>query len=425
MDESQPFAGIRVIEFGQFVVVPYCAQLLADGGAIVTKVEPIEGDAVRQLNQILPGETRTFLSRNRGKRSLPLDLRHPDAAPIIDALLRDADVVLTNFRPGLAEQVGLDAATLRARYPRLIIGAGSAFGRAGPDADRAGMDVVVQARSGLMVANNRQEEGCPDVGDATPADYMCSMTLAFGISAALLRRERTGRGGEIHTSLLEAALALNNTLMVRVESIDGPVHADARRALDSQRQSGLDYTSIRAQQPSHRHPSMRKLYFRTYHTSDGWLAVGCGSNRLRRLFIDTVGLRDPAFSDEDIDIPDQFYESLRRDVERVMATQTTQHWYQTLDALGVPVSDVKFPVEVFDDPQIVANDMMHDLDHPHLGTVRLLAAPLTLDEDGFRASKAMQPLASETTAILGELGFAPDHIDKLVRDGVTRTSPTD
>ena len=423
MDESQPFAGIRVIEFGQFVVVPYCAQLLADGGAIVTKVEPLGGDAVRQLNQMVPGETRTFLSRNRGKRSFPLDLRHPDAAPVIDALLRDADVVLMNFRPGLAEQVGLDTATLRTRYPRLIIGAGSAFGRSGPDADRAGMDVVVQARSGLMVANNRQEDGCPDVGDATPADYMCGMTLAFGISAALLRRERTGQGGEVHTSLLEAALHLNNTLMVRVESIDGPTYADARDTLDNQRRSGLDYTTIRAQQPSSRHPSMRKLYFRTYHTSDGWLAVGCGSNRLRRLFIDTVGLTDPAFGGENVDNPDQFYESLRLDVERVMATQTTQHWYDTLDALGVPVSDVKFPLEMFDDPQVVANDMMHDLDHPDLGTVRLLAAPLALDEDGFRASKAMPPLASETTAILGDLGFTPDRIDKLVQDGVTRATP--
>ena len=425
MDESQPFAGIRVIEFGQFVVVPYCAQLLADGGAIVTKVEPLGGDAVRQLNQIAPGETRTFFSRNRGKRSLPLDLRHPDAAPVIDALLRDADVALMNFRPGLAAQVGLDTATLRARYPRLIIGAGSAFGRFGPDADRAGMDVVVQARSGLMVANGRQEEGCPDVGDATPADYMCAMTLAFGITAALLRRERTGQGGEIHTSLLEAALALNNTLMVRVDSIDGPVHAAARDTLDTQRKAGLDYTTIRAQQPSSRHPSMRHLYFRTYHTSDGWLAVGCGSNRLRRLFIDTVGLSDPAFSGEDVDNPKQFYESLRLDVERVMATQSTQHWYETLDALGVPVSDVKFPVEVLDDPQIVANDMAQDLEHPSLGTVRLLAAPLTLDEDGFQASEAMRPFTSETRTILGELGFAPDHIDKLVQDGVTRSTPLD
>ena len=425
MDESQPFAGIRVIEFGQFVVVPYCAQLLADGGASVTKIEPLEGDAVRQLNQIVPGETRTFLSRNRGKRSLPIDLRHPDAVSIIDALLRDADVVLMNFRPGLAEQIGLDAATLRARYPRLIIGVGSAFGRHGPDADRAGMDVVVQARSGLMVANGRQQEGCPDVGDTTPADYMCAMTLAFGITAALLRRERTGQGGEIHTSLLQAALALNSTQMVRVESIDGPTHAAARSTLNTQRQAGLDYTTIRAQQPSNRHPSMRKLYFRTYHTSDGWLAVGCGSNRLRRLFIDTVGLSDPAFSDAAIDNPEQVYESLRLAVERVMATHTTQHWYSRLDALGVPVSDVKFPVEVFDDPQLVANDMVLDLDHPSLGTLRLLAAPLTLDEGGFRASPAMPAFASETRTILGDLGFAPDHIDKLLQDGVTQYALTD
>jgi crotonobetainyl-CoA:carnitine CoA-transferase CaiB-like acyl-CoA transferase len=108
-----------------------------------------------------------------------------------------------------------------------------------------------------------------------------------------------------------------------------------------------------------------------------------------------------------------------------MATHTTQHWYSRLDALGVPVSDVKFPVEVFDDPQLVANDMVLDLDHPSLGTLRLLASPLDLDQDGFQLSSAMPAFASETRTILGDLGFAPDHIDKLLQDGVTQYAPTD
>ena len=114
----QPFAGLEVVEFGQFIAVPFCAQLLAEGGAHVIKVESLEGDPVRNLAPLAPGETRHFISRNRGKHTLPLDLRHPGARPVIDRLVARADVVLTNFRPGLAEEIGLDYASLAPRHPR-------------------------------------------------------------------------------------------------------------------------------------------------------------------------------------------------------------------------------------------------------------------------------------------------------------------
>src|SRR5712692_7545857 len=120
MDNARPFAGIEVVEFGQFIAVPFCAQVLSEGGAHVVKVEALEGDPVRQLAPLAPGETRHFISRNRGKHSLPLDLKHRDARRIIDALLARADVVLFNFRPGLAEELGLDYPTVSARYPCLI-----------------------------------------------------------------------------------------------------------------------------------------------------------------------------------------------------------------------------------------------------------------------------------------------------------------
>ncbi len=133
---QQPFDGVRVVEFGQFVAVPFAAQLLAEGGAHVIKIEALEGDPTRRLRPLAPGETRTFISRNRGKHSLPLALRDPGAKPVIDALLAQADVALMNFRPGLAEQLGLDAPSLGARYPRLIVGTVTAFGSKGPDAKR-------------------------------------------------------------------------------------------------------------------------------------------------------------------------------------------------------------------------------------------------------------------------------------------------
>src|SRR5688572_26846260 len=178
MDPARPFAGVEVVEFGQFIAVPFCAQLLADGGAHVIKVESLDGDPVRQLAPLAPGETRHFISRNRGKHSLPLDLKHRDARRIIDALLDRADVVLFNFRPGLAEELGLDYPTVSSRYPRLMWGSVTGFGTRGPDAMLAGMDLVLQARSGLMASNGRVKDGVPSPGESPIADYVCALSLA-------------------------------------------------------------------------------------------------------------------------------------------------------------------------------------------------------------------------------------------------------
>jgi len=253
---SRPFAGIEVVEFGQFIAVPFCAQLLAEGGARVIKIEALEGDPVRQLSPLVPGETRHFLSRNRGKRSLPLDLRHRRAKDVIERLLARADVILTNFRPGLAEEFGLDYASLAPRFPRLIVGSVSAFGRRGPDARLAGMDLVVQARTGLMASLGKVEDGVPATGEAPVADYVCALSLAFGIASALLRRERTGRGGEVEAALMMAALVAQNNSMVRVESVDGPEHATVRARLAVMRAAGRPFAEQDEIVPSARTPGM-------------------------------------------------------------------------------------------------------------------------------------------------------------------------
>src|SRR5256885_14116822 len=200
MDNARPFAGIEVVEFGQFIAVPFCAQVLSEGGANVIKVESVEGDPVRQLAPLTPGETRHFVSRNRGKRSLPLDVRHPSARRVVERLVARADVVLTNFRPGLAAELGLDWATLAPRYPRLVVGNVSAFGRRGPAARLAGMDLVVQARSGLMAASGRIQDGVPTGGENPAADYMCAMLLPICVASAQLRRGGPRAGGDWWTT---------------------------------------------------------------------------------------------------------------------------------------------------------------------------------------------------------------------------------
>lgn len=418
---EQPFDGIRVVEFGQFVAVPFAAQLLSEGGAEVIKIEALEGDPTRRLAQLAPMESRIYLSRNRGKRSLPLHLRHEQSPQIIDALLSRADVALMNFRPGLDVQLGLDAETLRAKYPRLIVASVTPFGRYGPDAGLAGMDIVVQARSGLMVANGREGDGRPLSGDPVSADYMAAMSLAFGIASALFRRANTGQGAEVHASLMQAAMTLNNNQMLRVESADGPIHKESRQELAEMRSRGAPYAEQRMAQPSARARIMADIYFRTYTTSDGWLAVACGSTRLRAAFSLAIGLEDE-YTGDDPNHHAEHYERLREAAEEIMLTRPTSEWESVLAEAGVPASRVLMPFEILDDPQADANDMLYDLEHPQIGPVRILAPPVALDQDGFQQPPATEPFASETREILAELGFDDSQIDGFVDSGVTRDS---
>ena len=421
---ERPFEGIRVVEFGQFVAVPFAAQLLAEGGAQVIKVEPVDGDPARRLRPLasirsdmeqgtsasarpIAPETRTFLSRNRGKRSLPLALRHPEARPVIDALLTWADVVLMNFRPGLAQDLGLGAAALCERFPSLIVGSVSAFGSRGPEAGRAGMDIVVQARSGLMAANGRIVDGRPATGDPVSADYMSAMALAFGVSAALLRRERTGRGGRVDTSLLQSAMTLANNQLIRVESEDGPIHRNALDRLAALRAAGAPYAAQAEIMPSVRARAMSQVYFRTYETADATIAVACGSPSLRERFMRVIGLDDTGLGPNPGPRLDAHYDALKLKVEAKLRQRSSTEWVAELNDAGVPVSTVRFPIELLDDPQTAANGMFHTFRHPTVGEVTALSPPVNLDDEGFTPAPPTSALGSDTAAILTRSWASP------------------
>src|SRR5436190_21968563 len=361
--KDQPFAGVTVLEFGHFIAVPWAGQLLADGGAHVIKIEPLEGEPSRHIAPLGGGESRHFFIRNRGKHALPLDLRHADAREVLEALLARADVVLANMRPGLAAEMGLEYAQLAARYPRIIVGTVTAFGPRGPDAALAGMDYVVQARSGLMVTGGRTKDELPATGESPIADYMTASLLAFGVASALYRRERTGRGGRVDTSLLLSALALQNNLMVRVEKLDGPRHQEFRHWLEDARAGGVPFAEQVERMPRNRVVASQAIYIRTYATKDGALAVACGSPSLRRKFMAAIGHKDPALTEPVADV-EGHYAALRAAVEATIASRTTQEWKAALDAAGVPASGVALPVEILDDPQPAANAMFQRFEHP-------------------------------------------------------------
>ena len=421
MSDPQPFAGLEVVEFGQFIAVPYCGQLLADGGARVIKVETLSGDPVRALAPLAPGESRHFISRNRGKHSLPLDLKHPHATRIVEALVARADVVLTNFRPGLAAELGLDYAMLSARHPRIIVGNVSGFGTEGPDAGLGAMDMVIQARTGLMVAAGRVKDGVPQATDPPITDYYCATALAFGIASALLRRTQTGRGGEVNTSLLMSSLVLQNNVMLRVQQVDGPVHERTLARLHALRAAGAPFTDQAALNAAVRPPHTANVYYRSYATKDAAIAIACVGPAMQRAFMRALGLTDDAHQGRP-PAPEAFaeyYADLGRRSEAVMRERTTAEWRKVFDGYGIPGGEVKLPLEMLDDPQPHANGMFHDVPHPQLGPVRVVAPPVKLDADGFRPGPATPPFGSEVRQLLGELGFSADDVARFIVDGAT------
>lgn len=420
MGSEKPFNGIRVVDFGQFVTVPFAAQLLAQGGAEVVKVEALKGDPTRNVQPLAANESLTFICRNCGKHSLPLALGDPKAKPIVNALLEWADVALINIRPGLAKKLGLDKATLTSRFPRLVIGYVTAFGAKGPEANAGGFDMVIQARSGLMASNGRVTDGRPDAGDAFSADYMCAMTLAFGVSAALLRRERTGRGGAIETTLLQGALTLLNSDLIRSEDQDTARHLAELEHLKSNQMAGVPYTEQLKGMSSVRSVPWIRVYYRTYATRDTYIAVACGSHALRVKFIDAIGLVDSEIDTIDLSGLTAHYDELALEVERLMMQNGSGYWIDHLHKAGVPVSPVTFPLELFDDPQPEANDMFTLLAHPGAGNIKMLAPPLKLSDEGFIAAPPMSILGSATDSILRTVRFTGEQIDEFVGAGVTR-----
>ena len=284
------------------------------------------------------------------------------------------------------------------------------------------MDIVVQARSGLMAANGRIVDGRPATGDPVSADYMSAMALAFGVSAALLRRERTGRGGRVDTSLLQSAMTLANNQLIRVESEDGPIHRNALDRLAALRAAGAPYAAQAEIMPSVRARAMSQVYFRTYETANATIAVACGSPSLRERFMHVIGLDDTGLGPNPGPHLDAHYDVLKLKVEAKLRQRSSTEWVAELNDAGVPVSTVRFPIELLDDPQTAANGMFHTFRHPTVGEVTALSPPVNLDDEGFTPAPPTSALGSDTAAILTELGFTGDQVDAMLNERVTRDS---
>ncbi|HLZ71050.1 MAG TPA: CoA transferase [Dehalococcoidia bacterium] len=437
-------AGVRVIDCTDYIAGPYCGMMLADLGADVIKVEPPEGDRWRLQNQIAPGESRGFLGVNRGKRGIAVDLRTPDGLALLLRLLDRADVLLTNFRPGVAARLGLSWEQLSARNPRLVYAENTAFGAEGPDAARPGFDLLSQAASGLMDYERKLRDGLPSpISSVALADVTAGMFLAYGIVGALYARERTGRGQRVAGSLLHAAISVQYRPFQSIEARDAapraaflaaiadpPTEIPAAAAAGgtataAQARGYAEIAALRESMIASRPAgNAGNNYYCPYETRDGIVCVACLNNRFRRRLRDLLGIDDASVDGNNYAPTEPAQReaalALRPLFEAAFRERTTAEWLRLLDEADVPCAPLRLTEEVFDSPQVTANEMILTLEHPALGTLRQPAGPLRMSETPYGSRRPAPTLGQDSDAVLAEAGISGDEIARLRAAGVVR-----
>lgn len=409
-----PFSGLKVVEFGRFIAAPYCGQLLADGGADVVKVESLQGDDTRSTGPVLPTEGRQYLNKNRGKRSLSVDLNDPDARSAVRHLVGSADIVVANFRPGQALKLGLDYESVRADNPRVIYAENTAYGNAGPMAGAPGMDMVMQGYSGLATIT-------PDgpVPHASPIiDYAAGLLLAWGISTALYHRERTGQGQRLDVSLLQAALVLQNNQMNHIDAIDS-WRDEFVEFLKTAFADGLSWQDVITRRQALQPFAIARAYYNFHPTSDGTLALAAAGRDLRKRVLLLLELDDPWVTQPGWVPADAHVhaEEITANVQARLRTNTTAYWTAEFARVGVPAGPVHLSEELLSDPQTWENGYFVRLEHELLGGLTVVGPPVKFSETPLAAVRASPPLGAQTRDVLREAGLNDDSIDELLARG--------
>jgi len=385
--DPAPLAGIRVLDLTRYLAGPFCTQLLADYGADVVKVESPRGREFRP-----PGTERDsyfFLSSNRGKRSITLELHSDAGRDLLKRLLRDADVLVENFRPGVMQALGLDPEDLCRRHPRLIYCGISGFGPDGPYRDRPGFDQIAQGMSGFMSLTGTPESGPTRAGIAI-GDLLAGIFGAHGIQLALLARQRSGRGQIVHTSLLEA--------MIGVLSWG----------------AGMFFESGTAPGPAGQHHPLSSPYGR-FRARDGYLNIAAAKpamwKRLARELSRDAWLTDERFADPVERVRNR--EALTREIESALQAADVAHWVERLNDAGIPAGPVLDLQQVFADPQVLARQMLVELEHPQVGTFKTTGLPVKLADSPGRIERRPPLLGEHTDEVLGEAGLSASEIAAL------------
>jgi CoA:oxalate CoA-transferase len=383
MAQPGPLSGITIIDLSRILAGPYCTLLLAELGARVIKVEPPQhGDDARQYGPFKNGKSAYFISVNRGKESIALDLKSPDGREIFERLLDKADALVENFRPGTMEKLGYGWESLHQRYPRLVYAAASGFGHSGPYSHHPAYDMVVQGLGGIMSITGHPGMPLTRVGTSV-GDLAGGLYTAVALNAALLHRERTGEATKVDVALFDCQLALLENAIMRYTAtgeIPGPMGA--------------------------RHPSITP--FEAFTTRDGHLIIAAGNDGLFVKLADALDRADlaenPLFRTNAL--RNEHQEALRAEIEGVLRNEGTDHWIAVLEAAGVPCGPVNNIAQALAHPQTAARNMLISVDDPVTGPLELAGNPMKLSAFDDPPTRLRAPdLDADRDHILRELGL--------------------
>ena len=389
-----PLSGVRVLDLTRVLSGPFCTALLGDMGADVIKVEAPEGDSVRRQGAIKDGVSWYFAQFNRNKRGLRLDLRKPEAAAVLARLIERADVLVENFRPGVLARMGFPDARLFTLRPSLVVCSINGFGSTGPYRDRPAFDFIAQAMSGFMSVNGGPDD--PPLRSGLPiSDLVAGLYAALSIAAAVLNAQRTGRGQRTEVSLTNGLVSLLAYIATNYFAT-GAVPA----------RSGND------------HPIAAP--YGLFPTRDGQIAIAPADDAFFGRLADALGQpalkSDPLYATQSARVANRA--RINAIVGGILAANTTAYWVQTLNAAGVPCGPVLDVPGVFQDPQILAQGMVMEVDHPSQGLMKMLGFPMKFSGTPCAVRRAAPDLGEHSEDILTEIGFSATEREALRVGGV-------
>ena len=390
-----PLAGIRVIDFSQILAGPFCTMLLADMGADVIKIEkPNGGDDTRRYGPpFIEGESAAFLTLNRNKRSIVLDLKSAQGLAVAKRMLSEAEVMIHNFRPGVVDRMGLAYEDVRELNPAIVYCTVSGFGTTGPYSSRAGFDLVAQGMSGLMSINGFPDAPPAKVG-VPMADLNTGMFCAYGILTAYINRLNTGQGQHVDASLLESAMAYTlyeSATYFATGEVAGPL-GSAHRMIAP---------------------------YQAFATRDGYINIGAANQNNWERMCRAVGREDLLEDARFASNPERMVNiaALTPIMEETFRTHSTSHWVEALERAGVPCGPIYDIEQVYADPQVRSRDMAVPLEHPKAGAIRNIGVAVKLSDTPGAVRTPAPTLGQHTDEALGEFGYGGEEIAALREGG--------
>jgi crotonobetainyl-CoA:carnitine CoA-transferase CaiB-like acyl-CoA transferase len=397
MTQSGPLAGVRVVDLAQFVAGSYCTMLLGDLGADVLKVEiPGAGDPYRRQGpEFVGGEATLFLALNRNKRGVTIDWKQPAGLDALLRLIAGADIFVENARPGSLAKYGLDYAALSEGNPRLIYGSISGYGQTGPYAGRGGFDLILQGEGGLMAITG-ERAGPPVKVGAPVLDVGAALSCVAGMLAALHRRDATGTGGYVESSLLDFSLAALCTVA------------------QSYFASGVEPERMGSASPMF-------APYQAFNAGDGYITVaGAGNESLWQRACQAMGradlIDDPRFRTNADRV--QHQDELVAIIETTLATRPRGHWQQAFEAAGVPAGPINGLADLFADPHLRERGAVLTIHHPSAGELPAVSAPVRMDGSTAYSNQPPPRLGEHTEDALRDAGLSAAEIAALREQGV-------